>query len=157
MIPGKLEVHWNSTKVAVVLLCLSPKSIKASISYIYLGSCVRKICHLSLHLPFPPGAADLCFYQTKLGLHCLQPRVMKVRQTPGPSLILPVSEEAPLTFRCYYYYYPHYWDHYHPGPTLHPSSSLPNAPLFAVSTVTPRPSHFRSVLTHHTPHTKRIV
>ena len=51
----------------------------------------------------PLATADLCFYQTKLGFHCFQPHIMKVRRILSPSLILPVSEEAPLTFHyCYY-------------------------------------------------------
>lgn len=50
----------------------------------------------------PLATADLCFYQTKLGFHCFQPHIMKVRRILSPSLILPVSEEAPLTF--YYCY-----------------------------------------------------
>ena len=51
----------------------------------------------------PLATADLCFYQTKLGFYCFQPHIMKVRRILSPSLILPVSEEAPLTFHyCYY-------------------------------------------------------
>lgn len=51
----------------------------------------------------PLEAADLGFSQTKLRFHSFQPHIMKVRWMLSPSLALPVSEEAPLTFDCYYY------------------------------------------------------
>lgn len=120
------EDHWNSAKV-LVLLCLNPNSIKVSISYIYLDSCVRKISYLRAHLPFPSGGIWPLLLPNKARFSHLHPHVIKERRTLNPSLILPDPEEASLPFRCYDYYYP----------TLHPSSLLSNTPLFEVSTVSP--------------------
>ena len=107
------------------------------ISCIYLGSCLWKISHLSLHLLFPSGNSWPLLLPNKAGFLLLStPYNESEKDTkPLPHLasLRGSSSDLPLLLL----YYPHYRDHCQPGPTLHPTSLFPKAPLFRVSTVIP--------------------
>ena len=112
-----------------------------------------------LYLPWFPSSENLPFrpppsfppWQCSPGFSGLAGPQRDRSRPLGPSLILPVSEEAPLTLHCYYYYYPHYCDRRHPGPTLPPSptSQSPIVHSFHSDSPAPAASTWPSHTTHH--------
>lgn len=105
-----LCLNANSVNVPFPLFTLVPVFGKSSLS---APTSISPLA--AVHLSF-------WFLPNKAGFSGLTAPQCGVSLPLGPSFILPVSEEAPLTFHCYHYYYAHYCDHRsHPGPTQHPS------------------------------------
>lgn len=93
--PGQLQGPLELNQSRVVFLCLSSNSFQGFISYIYLGSCARKIFQPSLHFPFPSGSSRPNLPPNKAWFSLLPGPDSESETGAGPSRILPDSEEPP--------------------------------------------------------------